>query len=67
MCNDILFDRYCTRLFVGLFANRGTRIILDDDFHLQSTSPFIDRGDIYVDDVDGSRSDMGAYGGPDGE
>ena len=36
MCNDIPFDRYCTRLFVGLFAIRGTRIILNDDFHLHT-------------------------------
>lgn len=39
------------------------------DFHLSSDSPCIDTGhpgDVYR-DVDGSRNDMGAYGGPYGE
>ena len=34
------------------------------DFHLQETSPCIDSGDPYLLDPDGSRSDMGMYGGP---
>ena len=38
----------------------------DDDFHLQTTSPFIDRGDPAINDADGSRSNIGAYGGPEG-
>ncbi len=38
----------------------------DDDFRLRSTSPYIDHGDPYINDVDGTRSDIGAYGGPDG-
>lgn len=33
------------------------------DFHLDATSPLIDMGDPYATDPDGSRSDMGAYGG----
>ncbi len=46
---------------------------LNDDYHLQSvangdpqTSPCVDTGDPdpTLDDADGSRSDMGAYGGP---
>jgi len=37
------------------------------DFHLQAYSPCIDAGDPEVLDPDGSRSDMGAYGGPYGE
>jgi hypothetical protein len=36
------------------------------DFHLQAYSPCIDAGDPDVLDVDGSRSDIGAYGGPGG-
>jgi len=39
-----------------LFAGR-------DDFHLQPGSPCIDAGDPALSDPDGSRSDMGAYGG----
>jgi hypothetical protein len=37
------------------------------DFHLQAYSPAIDAGDPNILDPDGSRSDMGAYGGPFGE
>ncbi|MBI3177059.1 MAG: right-handed parallel beta-helix repeat-containing protein [Chloroflexi bacterium] len=36
------------------------------DFHLRSGSPAIDAGDPSVLDADGSRSDLGAYGGPQG-
>jgi len=38
-----------------------------NDFHLQMFSPLIDAGDPSVLDVDGTRSDIGAYGGPGGE
>jgi len=34
------------------------------DFHLQPDSPAIDSGDPDIKDPDGSRSDMGVYGGP---
>lgn len=34
------------------------------DFHLQSASPAINTGDPSILDRDGSRSDMGGYGGP---
>lgn len=40
------------------YVNPGT------DFHLSSGSPCINSGDPAIDDEDGSRSDMGAYGGP---
>ena len=38
-----------------------------NDFHLQMYSPLIDAGDPTILDVDGSRSDIGCYGGPGGE
>ena len=37
------------------------------DFHLQMFSPLIDAGDPNILDKDGSRSDIGLYGGPFGE
>jgi parallel beta-helix repeat protein len=37
------------------------------DFHLQMFSPLIDAGDPNILDKDGSRSDIGLYGGPYGE
>ena len=37
------------------------------DFHLQKYSPAIDKGDPSIQDVDGSRSDIGMFGGPGGE
>ena len=39
------------------------------DFHLQPNSPCIDAGDpdTQYNDPDGSRNDMGAYGGPNGD
>ncbi|OQY71750.1 MAG: hypothetical protein B6D44_11950, partial [Ignavibacteriales bacterium UTCHB2] len=37
------------------------------DFHLQAYSPAIDKGDPNILDLDGSRSDIGMYGGPFGE
>jgi hypothetical protein len=36
------------------------------DFHLQAYSPLIDAGDPDILDIDGSRSDIGAFGGPGG-
>jgi hypothetical protein len=37
------------------------------DFHLQMFSPLIDKGDPNILDKDGSRSDIGLFGGPYGE
>ncbi len=37
------------------------------DYHLQKYSPIIDKGDPAILDRDGTRSDMGIYGGPLGE
>ena len=37
------------------------------DYHLQAYSPAIDAGDPKILDVDGSRSDIGLFGGPGGE
>ena len=37
------------------------------DHHLQAGSPCIDKGDPGIADYDGSISDMGCYGGPDGD
>ncbi len=39
----------------------------DGDYHLQAFSPLIDAGNPEILDVDGTRSDVGAYGGPLGE
>ena len=41
--------------------------VSETDFHLQAFSPLIDAGHPDYSDVDGSRSDIGAYGGPYGE
>jgi hypothetical protein len=40
---------------------------LDFDYHLQAFSPGIDKGDPNILDVDGTRSDIGMFGGPYGE
>ena len=37
------------------------------DYHLQAYSPAIDKGDPTILDVDGSRSDIGMFGGPYGQ
>ncbi len=39
----------------------------NDDHHLQLGSPCLDQGDPSIVDLDGSRSDIGAFGGPDAE
>jgi hypothetical protein len=40
---------------------------LNENYYLQMFSPCINSGDPAILDVDGSRSDMGVYGGPFGE
>jgi predicted outer membrane repeat protein len=59
---------------VGLDDPRGSDGNIDDDpdfdtsagdFSLQGSSPCVDAGDPALTDPDRSRSDMGAYGGPD--
>lgn len=51
--------------FMG-FGILNPKFISDDDLHLQTVSPAIDKGNpsIEFNDVDGSRNDQGAYGGP---
>jgi len=39
----------------------------DDDLSLRTGSPAIDAGSTAIADVDGSRSDIGAFGGPDAD
>jgi len=64
--NQINYDNVIpdsTNLSVDpMVANESTR-----DFHLQMYSPLIDAGDSNILDVDGSRSDIGLFGGPYGE
>ena len=51
-----------------MFANDVLPVYGGDyDFRLQMYSPAIDRGDPNILDVDGSRSDLGMFGGPLGE
>jgi parallel beta-helix repeat protein len=50
-------------LFTGV-SNDG--VWTNDDWTLRSTSTLINAGSTTITDVDGSRSDMGAYGGPYG-
>ena len=40
---------------------------LNFDYHLQAFSPGIDKGDPSIKDVDGTRSDIGMFGGPYGQ
>jgi len=64
-------ENYCSRDFVWENSINSDPLFIDienNDFHLQPDSPCIDTGwhlDIYL-DVDGTRNDMGAYGGPNG-
>ena len=59
--------------FVGMADPTGTDgnvsadpLFSDDDRHLDPSSPLVDAGDPSLLDADGSRSDMGAWGGPGG-
>lgn len=56
-------------LFVDpMVTNDSTAVTAFDqlDYHLQKYSPLIDAGDPSVTDRDGTRSDIGLYGGPFG-
>ena len=49
-----------------LHADRSAESVNDWDLHLSADSPLVDAGDPSIEDVDGSRSDLGAYGGSEG-
>jgi predicted outer membrane repeat protein len=49
----------------GLIAYTADGDCTNDDFHPRADSPLLDAGDPNQLDPDGSRSDIGAYGGPD--
>jgi len=58
----------CTPLaFAGVGGNLNKDPLLAGatDFHLKVGSPAINAGDPTIKDKDGSRSDIGLYGGPD--
>ena len=64
-CAKIRQISYPVRELGGLiFAYLGPD--RDNPPPLPNYSPLIDHGDTSVDDADGSASDMGAYGGPEG-
>jgi len=54
-------------LFVDpMFVKDTTAKSFAYDYHLQKYSPAIDAGDTSVFDIDGTRSDIGLFGGPGG-
>ncbi|MEE9552915.1 MAG: T9SS type A sorting domain-containing protein [candidate division Zixibacteria bacterium] len=52
---DSVGNIYCEPMYVG-----------EGDYHLQAYSPLIDAGDPGLFDIDGTRSDIGIFGGPGG-
>ena len=50
-----------------MFMKDTSGYTLQADYRLQMNSPGIDKGDPEILDVDGTRSDIGMYGGPGGE
>jgi len=63
--NDIKADpMFVKDSLPGTFPPNG---ISNADYHLQMYSPGIDAGDSSILDIDGSRSDIGMYGGPLGQ
>lgn len=52
---------------IGTDGNLSVDPQYTDGFRLDAGSPCVDAGDPSVFDTDGSRSDMGAYGGPEGD
>jgi hypothetical protein len=69
--NDVNFSGFTNTDTTNIF--QFPMIVNEDstlgelDFHLQAFSPMIDRGDPDILDKDGTRSDIGLYGGPFGE
>ena len=61
------FTADTTNISVNPMVVNDDSIQGEPDFHLQMFSPLIDRGDPDILDVDGTRSDIGLYGGPFGE
>ena len=47
----------------GFVAASDDGNLANDDFTLQSSSSLINAGDASITDPDGTRSDIGAYGG----
>jgi len=62
--NEGTIDTSINYSFDPMVVNNNPNIF---DGHLQKYSPLIDRGDPSIKDVDGSRSDIGLYGGPGGQ
>ena len=63
--NDIKADpMFVKDSLPGTFPPNG---ISNADYHLQMYSPGIDAGDSSILDIDGSRSDIGMFGGPLGQ
>ncbi len=57
-------DRVADPMFV---KDTITSAQFDFDYHLQAFSPGIDKGDPNILDIDGTRSDIGMFGGPLGQ
>ncbi|MCA9380387.1 right-handed parallel beta-helix repeat-containing protein, partial [Candidatus Dojkabacteria bacterium] len=60
------FDDFYTANELSAWGNIQVdpQFVSATDFHLKSTSPAKNTGDPNIKDTDGSRSDMGMYGGP---
>jgi len=74
MYSDIVFgensiNTHNNGTYDWLVGNISEDPLFTDDYELQGNSPCIDAGnpDSQYNDPDGSRNDMGAYGGPNGE
>ena len=53
--------------FDEAFVDTTGTLASDWDLHLDTSSPLVNAGDPNILDADGSRSDIGAYGGPGGD
>ncbi len=69
--NNLWHNQSNYQNFTGDSTNINSDPMFDNpdsmDFHLQKYSPLIDAGDPAILDLDGSRSDIGLFGGPYGE